>query len=441
MQRESVQQNFLPGFFRELNENSVRYCVLRNFQQLPESTGGSDLDILVHEQDISGFLDRLKFWIKENGLQIVSVIEDRYGPKYCIANETWAVQIDVFKGAVRVGKTELIPSGVLFAHTEEYQGVKVLDPKAGAVLSFLKELFNNGECGQKYIDELQGRFSGESIAPDLLSSFPSPFRVMLNAHLNDLSREHCRCLFGLANRKFCRSRFSGLRQKICRLFRQPGFSVAFLGTDGSGKSTLIEGVMPVLNEAFHKAVYYEHMRPNCLPSIARLFGKQENFEGPVTNPHGSSTSGVFGSLFRWAYYMLDYTIGFYLKVWPKKAIRSCAWIFDRYYYDYLIDPHRARVSLPRWLLKAGQFLIPEPDIILCLGADSAMIHQRKPELPLEEVERQVRELKSFCDSHKRAVWIDTGKSIDESSQDALKAILGMMSKRFEKVKIQGASGC
>ena len=59
------------------------------------------------------------------------------------------------------------------------------------------------------------------------------------------------------------------------------------------------------------------------------------------------------------------------------------------------------------------------------------IHKRKPELPLAEVERQVLELKTFCDSHKKAVWIDTGKEIKTSSNDALEVIITMMSKRFE----------
>ena len=208
-----------------------------------------------------------------------------------------------------------------------------------------------------------------------------------------------------------------------------------MGTDGSGKSTIIENIKPPLIDGFHNAIYYEHMRPNKLPSIARLLGSKEEFNSPVTNPHGSKTSGFLGSLFRWSYYMLDYTFGFYLKIWPKKAIRSCVWIFDRYYYDYLIDPKRARIKLPQWIIKFGQLLIPEPDLIICLGTDAQVIHERKPELTLEEVERQVCALKKFCESHKRAVWIDTGKDIDTSTSDAIEAIINMMAKRFEALNL------
>lgn len=217
--------------------------------------------------------------------------------------------------------------------------------------------------------------------------------------------------------------------------RFKGLTVTFLGTDGSGKSTIIDYIKPFLNEAFHDKVYYEHMRPNFIPSIARLFGKKDTQSGPVTNPHGSSTSGFLGSFFRWAYYLLDYTFGYYIKVLPKKTFKSCIWIFDRYYYDYLIDPKRARIKLPIWILKIGQLLIPEPDIIICLGADPAIIHSRKPELPLPEIERQVKALKKFSENHRRAVWVDTGITIEESRDAALHHIVKVMAERFEQVKL------
>jgi hypothetical protein len=129
--------------------------------------------------------------------------------------------------------------------------------------------------------------------------------------------------------------------------------------------------------------------------------------------------------------MIDYTMGYWVKVFPKKAFKSVVWIFDRYYYDYLIDPKRARIKLPNWVFKVGLYLIPEPDLIICLGADSTVIHNRKPELSLDEVERQVMELTEFCHKHKRAVWVDTDSSIEQSVQNTMFAISKMMEKRFE----------
>jgi thymidylate kinase len=206
--------------------------------------------------------------------------------------------------------------------------------------------------------------------------------------------------------------------------------VACIGTDGSGKSTIINHITPLIKKKFNCNLYYEHMRPNYLPSIADLFGKENN-HNVVNNPHDSSVSGFFGSLLRWSYYFLDYSLGYYFKIKKRKSKNQDFWIFDRYYYDYLIDPRRARIKLPQWIIKLGQFLIPEPDLILCLGTDAIAIHNRKPELTLQEVERQVRALKKFSQSHKKALWIDTGKDIESSVNDAMEAIINMIAKRFE----------
>ena len=94
-----------------------------------------------------------------------------------------------------------------------------------------------------------------------------------------------------------------------------------------------------------------------------------------------------------------------------------------YYYDYLIDQKRAKINLPIWIVKVFQFFVPKPNIIFCLGAEPELIYKRKPELPLKEVERQVTKLKEFCESNKRAIWIDTGTSIEDSCNQVIESII------------------
>ena len=428
-------KSYLIDFFDKLNLLNIEYCVLRNYEKLPYSTNGSDLDIMIFEESTHLFNKGIFQFINNNNLDIVSFIKDKQCPKFCISNNNWGVQIDAFKRGVYFGIREVIPSSVIKLNTVNYNGVLVLNTKVGALLAFLKELLNNKVSHTKYIKELQYHFKDNPIEDQLLSQFTPQFTNYLNDNLHRLDDKHCLELYKLSNVSFKRSKFIGIGNKVSRFFNNPGFTIAFLGTDGSGKSTIIENIKPTLFDAFHKAVFYEHMRPNRFPSIAKLLGRKESFDGPVTNPHDSELSSFFGSLFRLSYYMIDYTIGFYLKVWPKKAIRSCVWLFDRYYYDYLIDPKRARIKLPQWILKIGQFLIPEPDLILCLGTDAQVIHKRKPELTLEEVERQVAALKEFSNSYKRAVWIDTGNDIETSTNEAMEAIINMMAKRFKNVNL------
>lgn len=202
-------------------------------------------------------------------------------------------------------------------------------------------------------------------------------------------------------------------------------TIAFLGTDGSGKSTIIEAICPILSEAMNMEVKYEHLRPNYLPSLGVALGKrtkeaEENF-GPVTNPHNSRPSGFVGSMMRLFYYLIDYTYGYYKKVYLSKGL---IWIFDRYYYDYLIDPLRYRIKIPSVIIRIFGHIIPAPDFIFCLGGDPVAIYSRKPETDIKEVTRQVSALRTFCNNSNRSYWVDTTQDIDSSVSDVL-LILGI----------------
>lgn len=435
----------LSYFFKSLNDKNIKYCVWGNYTFLPESLNGSDLDIVIHGKNKIEFKNCFDKFINQFNGKVVSFFKTHNTVHYRIIgiynNSPWGIMIDVIFDEFYYKDKIYFPSKWVWSIRKNHNGIIVNDIGFSYLAGFLKELLHKGFIKDRYLINVIAELKTNSFRYEIFLNevYGIDFtKILLKEFEKKVELINIKLLRKLALKSLKSNEIAfntkGF-QKYKRIIRQPGFTIAFLGTDGSGKSTIIENIKPPLIDGFHNAIYYEHMRPNKLPSIARLLGSKEEFNSPVTNPHGSKTSGFLGSLFRWSYYMLDYTFGFYLKIWPKKAIRSCVWIFDRYYYDYLIDPKRARIKLPQWIIKFGQLLIPEPDLIICLGTDAQVIHERKPELTLEEVERQVCALKKFCESHKRAVWIDTGKDIDTSTSDAIEAIINMMAKRFEALNL------
>ena len=202
--------------------------------------------------------------------------------------------------------------------------------------------------------------------------------------------------------------------------------IAFVGTDGSGKTTVMNAVLPELEKSIGAKFIVHHLKPDFLPPLGRFRGVKHEEGYVCTNPHGSKPSGFWGSCFRLAYLTLDYVLGYWFKVRPKtKSPDVAGWIFDRYAYDMLIDPLRFRLKLPQWLVKMALDVIPNPDVVVCLGGDAEKIHARKPETSLEEVQRQVAELKKFFDGNNRAVWIDTTTSIEDSCNAAMAAMSGI----------------
>lgn len=200
------------------------------------------------------------------------------------------------------------------------------------------------------------------------------------------------------------------------------YTIAFLGTDGSGKSTIIHEITPIIEKRTGLKVRYEHMRPNYLPSLGVALGKRTKEElshGPVINPHASQQSGFVGSIVRLCYYLVDYTYGYFRKIYPSHDV---VWIFDRYYYDLLIDQKRARISIPRFIINVFGKMVPEPDVILCLGGDPRVIFERKPETNLDEVSRQMNALECLYKKKENAYWIDTTVDIETSVAEVLKVI-------------------
>lgn len=433
---------FLELFFRNLEAKGIDFCVLRNYEGLPLSTNGSDLDMLIKRNQLSAFREALSETLQESEGHVVSFIDSKLVPKYCLIGtrpDPWGLMIDLHIEEISYRNQVVISSNVIWSNIMLHNNISVMNNKADKLNTLLKELLNNKICSKNQYDS----FVKESLNHEFIDSvFTPPGRSGTSEALtkcqpgNYSSKEVARLVRQLSKdlpEKWY-APFTKVR-KLKRIMQKPGYSIAFLGTDGAGKSTIIDRVSAVLSVTFHNAVYYKHLRPGLLPPLSRFRGKEAISTGPVIDPHASQPSGFSGSLLRWTYYLTDYTMGYYIKVLPKKATKACVFIFDRYYYDYYIDKRRSRINLPNWIIRIGQALMPEPDIIVCLGTDPRVIHSRKPELPLAEVERQLNALMVFCKNHKRAVWVDTGKSIEESSYDTINAISGMMTKRFAELNM------
>ncbi len=436
-----MMTNFLKSFFKELHSMNIKYCVLRNYEQLPVSLGGSDLDILIDIKDKEKFYKLLNNILDQNHGKII-IQYGKLTPRICIAgingSVPYGLQLDVHEGILPYKTSNMFPIKFLFSRKQIYNNIFVVKKDDANLIAFLKEIFNNGICKKEYFENAKESWNKNKFfyKEPLKDIYNDEFIKNLDAIFENAYDQNEISKLAKEGRSLLTQGFNiklnNFKSKISRLYRflnPPGFTIAMLGTDGSGKTTIIKAISPALNEAVHNALYYEHMRPNLIPNIAQLFGKNRQ-EGPVTNPHGSKPSGSLGSLLRLFYYSFDYIFGYWFKVYPVIVKKSSIWIFDRYYYDYFFDPKRARISLPEWVIKIVGIVIPKPNLILCFGADPKVIFDRKPELSLEEINRQINKLKKFCDANANAFWIDTGNSIDISTKEAFNKIIEKMNERY-----------
>ncbi len=431
------EKSFLISLFSEFNKKKIRYVVMRNYNDLPFSLGGSDLDILVDSKERKRVLEILGRCIKVNRGAPIGVVKQKDFIKIFLFggnNLEWGVCLDVFFKVTYKGAASLVDEDLVFKNRRCYNSVFVAPPDDAAILGVLKELVHNGWLPEQYLGDAQKAITNNWLR--IKSTFSpigekalSIFReiCICSENMQNLKREAKKLRFAILAHAFLRNFWACLEgwrgywwSRINRIIFPPGLMVAILGTDGSGKSTVIEAIAPVLGRATHGALYVQHLRPALLPPLARIKGKAHGVqEESVTNPHGSKSSGIPGSLFRLFYLVIDYIFGYWIKIRPHIAKKPAIVLFDRYAYDLEMDPRRFRIKLPKRLLHLAAKLAPKPDLIFCLDGEAEEIQRRKQELPLEEVERQLAFIRNFAANHPDAVLISTRGTVEETRYQVL----------------------
>lgn len=433
---------FLQQLFVRLNASGIRYAVMRNHEPLPYSAGGSDLDLLVLQQDGERTKALLHDVILEAGGVALGISETlgffkvyALGQNSDAGGSWWGQCVDVNVGLFFKGQSLLTddePWPVC-----SYRGITVLADGFAGVLGVLKEVLNNSTFPDRYaaaarqgfaqdwpsIKRLFAPMGGDAL--ERLKSLALPdapvegraaeCRQLRNAFLHHVMTNHLG--------EYFMGRVAYEWSKVRRYFKPLGKVIAILGVDGAGKSTIINAIKPVLDAATHNATVVRHLRPGLLPPLARLKGKSKIPTGPVIEPHGSKPSGAVGSLFRLIYLLLDYLLGYWFLTRLQIAKQPTVVIFDRYAYDMAIDPRRFRIALPSKLIRWFTRLAPKPDLIFCLYGTPEVLAARKQELPLNEVARQVEALRTFASREPRSVLVLTEGAVEDTCNLVLSKLM------------------
>ena len=154
--------------------------------------------------------------------------------------------------------------------------------------------------------------------------------------------------------------------------------IAFLGTDGVGKSTIIDELKNTFITAQIKGIFVHH-RSRGLPKP-----EKEIISHHELPPHSFilSTGKV---LFRFFKLLSEY----YLGRWQKMRKEGILILQDRpYFYDMAIDPLRYRYGGPIKLVWVLAKSSPQADAYIILDAPIDVLIARKQEVSKEELIRQ-----------------------------------------------------
>ena len=398
--------SFLAALFTALDGAGLRWVVLRNHQDLPDRAG-HDVDLLVHPADAQRVDPLVRAVVTRQGLALLRAYAGIEHETFDVAagdlSGRLLLHVDVQTAARYRGRL-LVDGGDLLAHTRAVPArggvpLRLPEPAMEAYALLLHAALHKGALKAKYaarVAELGDADPGglERVASERLGAAVGArlAAVRGEAELLALRPDLRRALrrrypANPARQAWFRMR-SGARQTRLRL-RPRGMFAAFLGPDGSGKSSLTDLLVERLSGhedvlKVHR-VYMGSGQP-LLPSrklTRRLHGKTgpKAASTPIT-VRDVSPRRLRGPL----HVMADEVLRYWVHVRPRLAPHGVV-LTDRYAYDVL------RVNNPTlqkpWFRRLAVAVIPSPQLTFFLEGDPEVIAARKRELTVAETTRQL----------------------------------------------------
>lgn len=415
------------------------YVLMNKYDEIPYSLP-SDLDICVPQQDFLR-LDEIMCKIsKATGLVLTQKIRHNYRKCAYIFTplhvmEKFRLQLDFFSDFSVAATPLLIPYQEIQRKTRKCGRYTIPDYDLEYTFLLMRRIYKNdfdAEHCAVLANVLKGRevkcieYAANYFERSLMESvcdliLKNDFQTLAERHI-ELKKALKKCSRTHAKRLYFLKYWTDFVFRAFYRARYPvGMSVALLAPDGGGKTTVIDALKTTCWGSFH-GIQVEYFRPNLLANAGHY--KPINPTEPSKtnpNPHDVSTDGKIKSLARFFFYNLDFLFGG-VKIQLLK-IKKKLIVFDRYYYDYFVDLKRYKYSFSPLIPKIFRFMIPSPNVVFILIGTPSVLYQRKKELDIEELSRQIKAYKSLKKMYKKAVLVDVDLPLNDVVDEITKSII------------------
>lgn len=429
-----AENNFIESVFSRFEKEKIQYCVLRNVEEVIQGDA-HDIDMAIdsrYQKEANNFLleiaERLGWRCH---IKTGSMKDKTYIKSYHFYNsDNWIkiVHIDIFptfnwNGYILLSNSDLLEGAIV--DTVYHRASCSVE----AVTKLFIRLLHNGKIKEKYQDYIFDVFSKcqidtsrtmeKFLSKDIAEKIQN---WVLDKQWEEIENYRGHIVENIKKRCSI-NQITYKKYLIEKAIAKPGIIVAFEGTDGSGKSTVINGIKEVLENSFPEGMLdYYHWRPGVIKK------KTENGVN-VSEPHAKKPYGKVKSFAKFMLFNFDYLLGYWLKIrWQLS--KGHLVVFDRYYYDYYLDKLRYRLSISDNTLDLFKFMIPKPDITFLLVGDPEVLYERKKEISVTEISQQISRLFACKERFNNSTVIDVNKTVDEVVDQVAMTILSFGSKKY-----------
>lgn len=441
MEVKSYSKDFFVALIEGLNQKKINYCIIGDYENLPESVG-HDIDLWTN--DVKRFREVLFASIVKSGHKVLIDNKTANGCNVVFYKREGevitAMKIDVMTDTSYKSIITLVDDKVTAENVIQYKDFYVANPESEAVMHFLYPLFEWGkikkdvykEAIQKYHKSLIfkttfTRLWGDGTADELLKLIEAEKWDKIVNMMGALKKKAMiRSIFKCSTWK---NIFKAAYYTLRRKFEPSGKVLAFCGLDGAGKTTILDE----MNDMFirllkSKKVFYGYWRPYVIPEIRELFGKKNSKAGvdkqaqkgvTVVEPEKKPKNQVV-SFVKLCYFWLDYVLAG--RKYGSIHERGGMVLFDRHFVDMVVHPKRFEMKLPRWIILLMYKFIPKADYTFFLYCTPEEILKRKEEFSKEEIQQMMDDYMEVGKKFKNFVPIHTNTTIAQEIDEILSHI-------------------
>ncbi len=400
------KQHFIKQLFKALGEE--KYIVLKHLDEKMEDDSSADLDLLIQEKDRSAIVtftsenEVVERWIRKDTSSMTQL--------FIHFKDNSFLQLDLLLKLVRVELEYLDLETVFADRIKNESGFYTYSLSLLFEHVALFNVLNYSGIPRKYIAHFLAFPKEKQEA--LLEHFNHKYHTAVKTiaelehyrpSLHEQLIQNLKTKPHNAWHKRIKHYAEYFYDKLSGVFQVGGRIITFSGVDGAGKSTMIELTKEILSNKYRKKVVVLRHRPSVLPIISawRYGKKKAEQRATETLPHSGNNKGGIGSLMRFFYYYLDYLFGqFY--VYTKYLMKGYIVLYDRYYFDFIIDGKRSNLQIPSGLSKALYRFVQKPALNFFLYADVGIIRARKKELPAKTIVKMTNKYRTLFDELNRS---------------------------------------
>ncbi len=442
----NILEKILTQYFNVLEDNNIKYCVIGNYEQLPQYTT-NDVDFWVEDKEKAEKL--LLSLAKELNIKLYMQNKTANGTNnyfyYKHDNRSIEIiKIDLMSETAYKSIIPIVKSEVIQSNRKKYKNFYVANELIEGIMHLFYPLVTFGIVKEKYRDKIFTFISNDKYKHEIINMLginegQNLISNIENSAWSDIEKDAKKIknififktlkTFDLKRVKIVVSFISTI---FNRVFTKNGLVISFTGIDGAGKTSIKDYFVENSEKFFTKDRTKEfYWRPFLLPRVATVIksqGQKEVLDNSGRRVIKKTFITKIKNYLKYFYYILDFIFG---KIKYFKTSHTGGFVvFDRYHFDNVIYPERFGFSANKNFMRfIDKWIIPQPDLLFYLTANSKTLYERKYEIDIEEIDKQKKIYDKEISIRGDIITVHTDGTFEDSKNEILLLSLEYMSKR------------